>query len=73
MKDPNNRPTLAKLEENTEAAITSLKLTRFPGIKRMREDELPKHMRLDLRAERWTIGPGSRKRRQAEEDEYEDE
>jgi hypothetical protein len=73
MKNPINRPTLDKLEENAEAAFMSLETSRFPGIKRLREDEMPEYMRLSLDAERWTVGSGSRKRRQATEGEGEGE
>jgi hypothetical protein len=73
MKNPIDRPTLDKLEENAEAAFMSLETSRFPGIKRLREDEMPEYMRLSLDAERWTVGSGSRKRRQATEGEGEGE
>lgn len=56
------RPTLKEMGDVVESAIASFQSNRYRGIEK-KEDELPEHMRLDLRPERWPVGgPISKKR-----------
>jgi hypothetical protein len=60
------RASLVEILGEADEAIASMESKRFPGIQRMREDDLPQRMQLNLGAERWPLGATTKKRRRGE-------
>jgi hypothetical protein len=61
------RASLVEILREANKAIASMESKRFTGIQRMREDDLPQRIQLNLGAERWPVdGATTKKRRRGE-------